>query len=93
MIELKIDEFKNGKVTFHISRQDNFLLPEEGVKCGRFIIKKDCHPEARLKYNIFFIRGSARSLDNKEMCVSINDYIDIFSSISIFNNKNLLKLK
>ena len=85
MIELKIDEFKNGKVEFHISKQDDFILPEEGVKCGRFTIKKECNPEVRLFNNIFFIRGNCRGLDNEKMCVSINDYIDIFSSISIFN--------
>ena len=86
MIELKVDRFENGFVTFHIEKQEDFSLPSEGVMCGNYLIKKQSHPEIRIiPHRIFFVRGHAKSLNRTEMKVSIQDYLDLIESINIFN--------
>ena len=85
MIELKVDKFEKGEVTFHIERQEDFSLHHTGMKCGVYRIKKENHPEIRTFQKIFFVRGHAKSLDRTEMKVSIQEYLELIESINIFN--------
>ena len=84
MIELKVDRFENGFVTFHIEKQEDFSLPSEGVMCGNYLIKKQSHPEIRPCHKVFFVRGNAKSLNRTEMKVSIQEYLMLIESINIF---------
>ena len=85
MIELKVDEFKDGIVTFHIERQEDFSLPSEGVMCGNYLIKKQSYPEFRKHQHLFFVRGQEKSKNELQMKAFIQDYLDLIESINIFN--------
>lgn len=86
MIELKVDRFENGFVTFHIEKQEDFSLPSEGVMCGNYLIKKQSHPEIRIiPHRIFFVRGNDKSINRIKMTTSIQEYLDLIESINIFN--------
>ena len=93
MIELKVDEFENGKVVFHISRQD-----EEDYKILRFEkqIKLDSGdfyylqsvgcPEIRNKFH-FLVRGSMFSYDEICLSTSLNNYLMLFECIKKYNKE------
>lgn len=85
MIELKVDEFKDGLVTFHIERQEYFKLGIDGMQCGVYRIKKECYPEFRKHQKIFFVRGQQKSKNKLQMKAFIQDYLDLIESINIFN--------
>ena len=85
MIELKVDRFEGGFVTFHIERQEDFNLPPEGVMCGNYLIKKQSHPEIRrIPHRIFFVRGIDKSVNRIKMTTSIQEYLMLIESINIF---------
>lgn len=84
MIELKVDKFEEGEVTFHIERQEDFSLHCTGMQCGVYRIKKENHPEIRPCHKVFFVRGNAKSLNRTEMKVSIQEYLMLIESINIF---------
>ena len=93
MIELKIDKLENGKVFFHISRQDeedykrlNIL---GGRRYGKYCLMCANHPEVREKN--FFVRGNAESLNNMKCCVDFNDYLDIYDSIKAYNRNEYFR--
>lgn len=85
MIELKVDRFEEGFVTFHIEKQKDFSLPSEGVMCGNYLIKKQNHPEIRIRpHRIFFVRGNDKNGNRFKMTTSIQDYLELIESINIF---------
>ena len=94
MIELKVDEFENGNVSFHIERQDKedydrlqeqFCLFEiNGVK---FIIVSGCYPTFYSDDKLFFVRGTIREEDYKRIRVSISEYLNIFELVKKYNEK------
>ena len=87
MIELKIDKFKDGFVTFHISRQDEEdyekLNDVGGRRCGKYRLISHIYPEIRGRN--FFVRGQDKSLNETICCVKFDEYLDIYESIKAYN--------
>lgn len=87
MIELKIDKFEDGKVSFHIERQDeedyDRLRILGGRLYGKYRLMSASYPEIRGRD--FFVRGWDESLNNVKCCVDFNDYLDIYDSIKAYN--------
>ena len=94
MIELKIDEFENGMVSFHISRQDkedydrlqkqSCLFEISGVK---FFIVSGSYPSFYSDEKQFFVRGDFKENDYDIMEVSISEYLIIFELVKKYNEK------
>ena len=93
MIELKIDEFKEGKVIFHISRQDEedyeklrykpFLLTlSDGKVYGLF---SDRFPQYYERHRRFFVRGREGSENEKEITVKLTDYLNIIELLQFYH--------
>ena len=91
MIELKIDDFRDGKVTFHISHQD-----EEDYKRLRnepFYLKfsdgryyclfSSYYPDYCI--GELFVRGKDSSMDNKKIVVTFTDFLRIFELLKEYN--------
>ena len=94
MIELKVDEFENGIVSFYISRQDEedydrlskqyFSFEISGVK---FLIRSGGYPNFYSDDKEFFVRGTIRELDYTRIKVSISEYLIIFELVKKYNEK------
>ena len=94
MIELKVDEFEKGKVSFHISRQDKedydrlqkqFCSFEiNGIK---FLIISGSYPSFYSDDKQFFVRGDFKENDYDIMEVSIAEYLIVFELIKKYNEK------
>ena len=93
MIELKIDEFRDGKVTFHISHQDEedyeklrnapFLFPiSDGKVYGLF---SDRYPQYYERHRRFFVRGREGSENEKEITVNLTDYLNIIELLQFYH--------
>ena len=97
MIELKIVEFKNGKVTFYISRQDE--EDYERLDDEPFTLKLSDGFEYTLKSCVYpsfyrgtevkelFVRGENRSSDYYKIKVSISEYLIVFELVKKYNEK------
>lgn len=87
MIELKVDKFQKGIVTFHIARQDK-------KDYDRLYRKLFCHQDFYLTSayspfcteNMFGVRGSCKELDEKKLEVDIGMYIKICCVVKKFND-------
>ena len=91
MIELKIDEFKNGIVTFHISRQEEedyerldhklFTLKfPDGKEYWLSSVYSPCY------YNReFFVRGNDKTRDNQKMIAEFTEFLKIFELLKEYN--------
>ena len=91
MIELKIDKFKNGKVTFHISRQDKEDYARLGYKpfCltlsdgKKYWLFASCCPDY---FNgQLFVRGKDSSKDNRKIIVKFTEFLKIFELLKEYN--------
>ena len=95
MIELKVDEFKDCKVTFHISRQD--LEDYERLKkpCSfeingiKFFIVSSALPTFFIEEKYFFVRGIFKEKDFERIEVSIAEYLIIYELVKKYNKKFL----
>ena len=98
MIELKVDEFKDCKVTFHISRQDKEDYKRLNAK--PFTLKLSDGSEYKLESSCSFpyfygekavkelcVRGDNRSSDYDRISVSISEYLNIFVLVQKYNEK------
>ena len=91
MIELTVDDFKNGKVTFHISRQE--AEDYQRLRYEPFILKLSDGEEYWLfsrccpSYfsGVFFVRGSDSSKDNTKIVVEFTDFLKIFELVKEYN--------
>lgn len=91
MIELKIDKFEKGKVTFHISRQD--AEDYQRLRCKPFILKLSDGKEYWLFSSCcpgylnrdFFVRGKDSSMDNTKMIVEFTEFLKIFELLKEYN--------
>ena len=87
MIELKVDKFENGYVTFHISRQDKEdyerLRGGRIIRYGKYRLLSNGYPEVR-GWD-FFVRGRDQRKNETRCCVDFNDYLDIYESIKAYN--------
>ena len=87
MIELKVDEFKDGKVYFHIERQDKEdyerLNVVGGRRYGKYRLFSNGYPEVRGEN--FFVRGRDQRKNYLRCCVDFYDYLDICDSIKSYN--------
>ena len=99
MIELKVCEFKNGKVTFYISRQDEedynrlndkpFALKlSDGFE---YTLKTCAYPAFYREKEVkeFFVRGDNRSDDYDKIRVSISEYLNIYELVKKYNEEFL----
>ena len=92
MIELKVDDFLEGNVSFHIERQDkedykrlinNYCLFEiSGVK---FLIRSGAFPGFYSEEKQFFVRGTMREEDYTIIRVSLSEYLIIYELIKKYN--------
>ena len=94
MIELKIDEFEDGYVTFHISRQDkedykrlNSEMRTFEINGTSFNILKFNFPAFYIEDRNFFVRGNYKEKDFKRIKVSFSEYLIIFELIKKYNEK------
>ena len=99
MIELKIDKFEKGKVTFHISRQDledykrlydkPFALKLSGG--FEYILKTCVGPSFYRGTEVkeLFVRGDDRSSDYYKIKVSISEYLNIYELVNKYNEEFL----
>ena len=91
MIELKVDEFKDGYVTFHISRQDKEdykILKEERYVCldnGKiYSLQSYSHPDI-VEGKRLFVRGSYNEVDERLLVTSLDDYLNICECVKKYN--------
>ena len=94
MIELKVDEFENGYVTFHIEKQDleddlrlskqYFSFEINGVN---FFIVSGAYPIFYSEDKYFFVRGTIREEDSRRIEVSMSEYLNIFELVKKYNEK------
>ena len=93
MIELNIDEFRDGVVTFHISRQDKEdyeklrgkpfpLILSDGKEYGLY---SGYFPAYRHQEEILFVRGEDSSMDNTKMIVEFTEFLKIFELLKEYN--------
>ena len=91
MIKLKIDEFREGKVTFHISRQD--AEDYKRLRYNPFSLKVSdgkeywlylgCQP---VYFNeVLFVRGKDSSMDNQKIIVEFTEFLKIFELLQSYN--------
>ena len=93
MIELTVDEFKEGKVTFHISRQDvedykrldhnpfSLILSD-----GKYYhLNSINYPDYNNVNKYFFVRGWDSSMDNMKIMVEFTDFLKIFELLKEYN--------
>ena len=92
MIELKIDKFEKGKVTFYISRQDEEDYDRLHDKPFTLkLSKRFYHLKSRgfigfyPKFYTFFIRGNCKDRDYRRITVRISEYLNIFELIKKYN--------
>ena len=90
MIELTVDEFKEGKVTFHISRQDaeDYDRLEYGFRLTlsdgfEYRLLSSCCP-CYLNGD-FFVRGWDRNRDNQKTIVTFTEFLKIFELVKEYN--------
>ena len=94
MIELKVDEFENGKVSFHISRQDaedydrlqkqSCSFEINGIK---FFIISGTYPSFYSDDKYFFVRGDLTEADSDRIEVDFSEYLNIFELVKKYNEK------
>ena len=91
MIELKIDKFIDGKVTFHISRQDKEDYERLGYKHfnlelsdgQEYYLFSSCCPGYFNRD--FFVRGKESSMDNRKIIVEFTEFLKIFELLKAYN--------
>ena len=94
MIELKVDDFLEGKVAFYIERQDKEdydRLQEQDcsfeINGVKFLIRSGGYPSFYSEDKQFFVRGTIRELDYTRIEVSISEYLNIFELVKKYNEK------
>ena len=94
MIELKIDEFEDGFVTFHISRQDkedykrlNSEMRTFEINGTYFNILKFNYPAFYIEDRNFFVRGDYKDRDTERITVAFSEYLIIFELVKKYNKK------
>lgn len=93
MIELKVDKFENGKVVFHIERQDieDYIRLKKCAKQIKldngkiYLLQSAGYPEINNKK--FFVRGVMSNYDENCITTSLNNYLNIFECIKKYNNE------
>ena len=94
MIELKVDDFLEGKVSFHIERQDEEdykrlsqqYFPFE-INGTNFVIVSGAYPSFYSEDKHFFVRGNIKEEDYRRIRVSIAEYLNIFELVKKYNEK------
>ena len=95
MIELKVDEFKDCKVTFHISRQDKEDYEILSKSCSfeingtKFFIVSSALPTFFIEEKYFFVRGIFKEKDYERIEVSMSEYLIIYELVKKYNEKFL----
>lgn len=95
MIELTVDEFKNRRVTFHISKQEAedykrlkqkpFLLElSDGFE---YTLKTCMYPSFYKEDKELFVRGENEKMDCRILEVSLSEYLIIFELVKKYNEK------
>ena len=94
MIELKVDEFEDGYVTFHISRQDkedykrlNSNMRTFEINGTDFNILKFNYPAFYIEDRNFFVRGNFKERDFERIKVAFSEYLIIFELVKKYNEK------
>ena len=94
MIELKVDKFFDGKVTFHIERQDledydRLSKPSCSFEINgvNFLIVSGAYPSFYPEDKQFFVRGNIKAEDYRRIRVSISEYLIIFELVKKYNEK------
>ena len=94
MIELKIDDFRNGKVTFHISRQDEedydklrgVFVPLTLSDGKKYWLYSGYSPNYFYgEENCFFVRGFDSTRDNQKIMVEFTEFLKIFELLKEYN--------
>mgnify|MGYP003299119959 CR=1 FL=1 len=91
MIDLKVDEFIDGKVAFHISRQDE--EDYKRLKVVPFILKLSDGKEYFLSSvyrptylnRKLYVRGWDRVGDSQKMIVEFTEFLKIFELLKEYN--------
>ena len=95
MIELKVDEFKDGKVYFHIERQDKEDYERLSKSCSfeingtKFFIVSSALPTFFIEEKYFFVRGIFKEKDYERIEVSMSEYLIIYELVKKYNEKFL----
>ena len=95
MIELKVDKFEKGKVTFHISRQDEedyerlSDIPVAFKLSGGFNYYLESKGFIEFYPNIhtFYVRGNYKEKDFKRIKVAFSEYLIIYELVNKYNEK------
>ena len=93
MIELKVDKFKKGIVTFHISHQDeeDYEILREGfyrnIKDTEYELRSLLYPayHHQGKEVILFVRGVKDIFDELTMECLLEIYLDLLTLIKEYN--------
>ena len=99
MIEITADEFRDGLVTFHISRQDaedyKYFASDKVYEFDGEIIEVGCaflpdyynyiRTENGKSVSKFFLRGTNRKSDEINMKATINDYLLLNKFVNFYN--------
>ena len=94
MIELKVDEFFDGKVNFHIERQDEedynrirnhniFFEVDKNI----YHLYSGAFPFFYQDEKEFFVRGTEKKFDDTKLTVTISEYLNIFELVKKYNEK------
>ena len=92
MIELKVDKFEDGIVTFYISRQD--VEDYDRLKVSRYFcldngkiysLQSCRYPATDVKK--LFVRGLSKERDETLLRTDFCDYLNIFECIKKYNKE------
>ena len=90
MIELKVDKFKEGMVTFHISHQDeeDYVILREGfyrnIKGTEYELRSLLYP-AYHQEGLLFVRGVKDTFDEVTMECLLEIYLDLLELTKEYN--------
>ena len=95
MIELKVDKFENGKVTFYISRQDKEDYDRLHYKPFTFKLsdgfnynlESKCFIEFCPNIHTFYVRGSYKAEDYSRIEVAFSEYLIIYELVNKYNEE------
>lgn len=99
MIEITADEFRDGLVTFHISRQDaedyKYFASEKVFEIEGEIIEVGCEflPDYYIRtengksVSKFFLRGKDKKQDESKLKATIDDYLLLNKFVNFYNKE------
>ena len=94
MIELKVDSCVNGKVSFHISRQDledDLRLIKQScsfeINGIKFFVASGAYPSFYSEDKYFFVRGNCKEEDFKRIEVDFSEYLIAYELVKKYNEK------